>query len=462
VLSAAVLLSGLGIASAQDEKPKPDKKAEQEKVEKLKERAKERAKEQAERAKERARDAERAARDRERAGGQDLDAIKKAIAEAARAGDVDEIRRLAERLERAMAGQRGADRRPDRPRDGEKPRDPNRLRDPQPPRKPVPPVPPLPPDFPRFPGGDPFRFDVPNAEQMKKAMEQAERAMREAMERLKDNPEAREQIERALSEYRKAMEQGRKQADEARERFQEWRKANPDQLPPQFERFFNKGFDEFPGFEFGRRPGSPRFGVAVSPVTEALAEQLDLPNDQGVVVVQVVPGSAAEKAGLRKNDVILSFAGQEIDGDVSQFAGAVEKTKRGQKVEVVVLRKGKKETLKGVELPKAAPRDRRPDGAFELRFPDKEFKVPEGRRFRIPAPGKIGFEKMSVAINDDEFTIDATKGDTRYRLTGAVEGGKPTPSRIRIGEESYKSLKDVPEEHQDAVKQLLGSVGGAR
>jgi hypothetical protein len=488
VLSAAVLLSGLGIASAQDEKPKPDKKAEQEKVEKLKERAKVRAKEQAERAKEqaeRARDAERAARerqraerDRERAGDQDLAALKKAIAEAAKEGDVAEIRRLAERLERAMAGQRGADRRPDRPRDGEKPRDPNRLRDPEKPRVPQPPKvpqlpkvpkPPLPPNVP----GDPLGgFNVPNAEQMQKAMEQAERAMREAMERLKDSPEAREQIERALQAYRKAMDDGKKRAAEAQERFRELRKANPDvPFPPGLEPFKDFGNEFGRGFDLGRRPGSPRFGVMVSPVTEALAEQLDLPTDRGVVVVQVIPGSAAEKAGLKKNDVVLSFAGQEIDGDVSKFAGAVEKTKPGQKVEVVVLRKGKKETLKGVELPKAAPRDRRPEGAFELRFPDKEFKIPDGGRFKIPdggrfkvpAPGK-GFEKMSVAINDDEFTIDATKDDTRYRLTGTVEGGKPTPSRIRVGEKSYKSLEDVPEEHRDAVKQLLGSVGvgGAR
>ena len=126
--------------------------------------------------------------------------------------------------------------------------------------------------------GDPFRFDAPNAEQMQKAMEQAERAMREAMERLKDSPEAREQIERALQAYRKAMDDGKKRAAEAQERFRELRKANPDvPFPPGFEPFkdFGKEFGkEFGrGLEFGRRPGSPRFGVMVSPVTEALAER---------------------------------------------------------------------------------------------------------------------------------------------------------------------------------------------
>jgi hypothetical protein len=467
VLSVAVLLSGLGIASAQDEKPRPqtdEKRVEQEKAEQERKAAQE-----AERAARAARDRQRAERDRERAAGQDVAALKRAIAAAAEKGDAAEVRRLADRLERAMGGQRG-----------DRPRDPNQLRDPERPR---PPVPPVPPRFPGFPGVDPFGgFDAPHAEQMKKAMEQAEKALQEAMERLKDNPEAREQVQRALEAYRKGMEEGRKRAAEARDRFQEWRKANPDApFPPGVERLddlqkelqqrfgpdwqkrfgedfgrdFGRGFEGFRGPEgFGRRPGSPRFGVAVSPVTEALAEQLDLPTDRGVVVVQVIPGSAAEKAGVKKNDVVLMFAGQEIGGDVNRFAGAVEKAKAGEKVEVVVLRKGKKETLKGVELPEAPKRDRKADNFREFRFP-------EGGRFKVPAPAK-GFEKMSVQISDDEFTIDATKGDTRYRLSGTVEGGKPTPSRIRVGEESYKSLEDVPEEHRAAVKQLLGSVGGAR
>ena len=73
---------------------------------------------------------------------------------------------------------------------------------------------------------------------------------------------------------------------------------------------------------------------------------------------------------------------------------------------------------------------------------------------------------MQVQVNDDEFTIDATKGDTRYRLTGSVEGGKATPSRIEVSVEGqkdvYKSLEDVPKEHRAAVQQLLGSVGGGR
>jgi beta-lactamase regulating signal transducer with metallopeptidase domain len=463
VLSAAVLLSGLGLASADDEKPQPEKTAKQEKAEK--------ARQEAERAEQAARDAERAARDRERTvqdrardrdrerTADDVAGIKKAIAEAAQKGDVDEVRRLAERLEKAMSAPRG-----ERPR-----------RDPE---KPQPPVPPKPPALPRVPGVPdvPFgRFDPFDNDRMKEAMQQAERSLKEAMERLKDNPEAREQLERALKEYHKAMEQGMKRAEEgmkkaaeAQDKLKEWRKANPDApFPPGFEEMQKRFGGEF-GRGFGptaRRAGGGRLGVAVSPVPEALAEQLDLPTGRGVVVNQVHPGSAAEKAGLRKNDVILSFAGQSVDAE--RFTEEVAQAKPGQKVDVVVLRKGKRETIKGIELPEAPKPERRGGGGdFEYKAPKRgEFKVPTPPT--PPTPGKGGFERTTVSINDDEFTIDATKGDVRYRLTGTIEGGKPVPSRIEVTGDgkkkaSYKSFEDVPEEHRDAVKQLLGSVGRGR
>ena len=55
-----------------------------------------------------------------------------------------------------------------------------------------------------------------------------------------------------------------------------------------------------------------------------------------------------------------------------------------------------------------------------------------------------------------------------YRISGKVEDGAAHPSKIqivngnKIGDKvtDYKSLKDVPEEHRAAMRQLLGSVGG--
>src|SRR5262245_49934157 len=76
----------------------------------------------------------------------------------------------------------------------------------------------------------------------------------------------------------------------------------------------DKGFP-FPGGFPGGFPGMPGFGKlspgrlgieAVAP-NEVLVDQLDLPAKKGLVIEKVVADSAAAKAGLKKNDILLEF-----------------------------------------------------------------------------------------------------------------------------------------------------------
>jgi serine protease Do len=54
-------------------------------------------------------------------------------------------------------------------------------------------------------------------------------------------------------------------------------------------------------------------GVSLELPDEALRTQLGLPAGQGVVVNDVVGGSPAEKAGVKKYDIVLELAGQAVD-----------------------------------------------------------------------------------------------------------------------------------------------------
>ena len=85
--------------------------------------------------------------------------------------------------------------------------------------------------------------------------------------------------------------------------------------------------------------------MTLAPVPELLTSQLGLSENSGVVVAGVVTGSAAEKAGLRKFDVIIRFAGGEVHGDPRRFQEQVRSQPAGKKVELTVLRGGKKESL---------------------------------------------------------------------------------------------------------------------
>jgi len=84
-------------------------------------------------------------------------------------------------------------------------------------------------------------------------------------------------------------------------------------------------------------------GVAVQPVTPDLADALGLEKAEGALVAQVSPGSPAAEAGFEGGDVIVRYGSEEIHR-MRELPRAVAATEPGTKVEVVVLRAGKRET----------------------------------------------------------------------------------------------------------------------
>lgn len=86
-------------------------------------------------------------------------------------------------------------------------------------------------------------------------------------------------------------------------------------------------------------------GVGIQELTPELAKGLGLRDTEGVLVSQVFPDSPAEKAGVKRGDVIQSFAGRRIDsaGTLTRTVGL---TPPGQSRDLVVLRDGKPRTFK--------------------------------------------------------------------------------------------------------------------
>lgn len=115
---------------------------------------------------------------------------------------------------------------------------------------------------------------------------------------------------------------------------------------PNIRRF---GFPGVPDVAEQRQP-EPRLGVQVEVPLAVLTEQLELPKGEGLVIAEVMPGTTAAKAGLKQHDILLEIAGQPVLSDVSKFTAQLAGMKADDKIEVVVLRKGRKETLKDVTL----------------------------------------------------------------------------------------------------------------
>ncbi|MCU1309520.1 MAG: DegP2 peptidase [Candidatus Angelobacter sp.] len=92
------------------------------------------------------------------------------------------------------------------------------------------------------------------------------------------------------------------------------------------------------------------------PVSPELAQEIGLPADYGVLIMQVVPGGAAERAGLRGGnerayigntpimlggDLIVAIDGQEVN-DLRDLSGIMNNHRMGDTVKVTIYRGKKK------------------------------------------------------------------------------------------------------------------------
>jgi serine protease Do len=107
-----------------------------------------------------------------------------------------------------------------------------------------------------------------------------------------------------------------------------------------------------------------RLGVSVQPVTSDMAESLGLKQVGGAIVGSVTPGSAADRAGMKRGDIIRSFNNQPVQ-DTNTLRNRVADATPGSEATVVVVRDGSERTLK-VKLDEAeASKSARADAAAD-------------------------------------------------------------------------------------------------
>jgi len=85
-------------------------------------------------------------------------------------------------------------------------------------------------------------------------------------------------------------------------------------------------------------------GVMIQPISPELKEKLRLNDEKGALVADVVPGGPADKAGIKRGDVIVTYAGKEIK-ESKDLPYQTATTPVGNVVPVEVMRKGQKIVL---------------------------------------------------------------------------------------------------------------------
>jgi membrane-associated protease RseP (regulator of RpoE activity) len=225
-----------------------------------------------------------------------------------------------------------------------------------------------------------------------------------------------------------------------------------------------------PGFAFNPfgTNEEARLGVQAGKPSPALVEQLDLPKGQGLVVEHVTADSAAAKAGVKANDILVEVDGKSVPSEVADFQKQLEGIKADTPVDVVVLRKGKRETLKGLSLPEAKANNNAAFPNFNIQVPNVQLPalpppplLPNQPAFPGAFPG-VGGGNVVMTTNfrtDDRFTTRHQEGSLVITVTGTVADGKSKVGEIHVQDgattNKYESLDKVPDQYRDKVKNLI-------
>ncbi len=146
---------------------------------------------------------------------------------------------------------------------------------------------------------------------------------------------------------------------------------------------------------------SPWLGVMMQALDDRLREAMDYKGD-GVLVSRVVEGSAAEKAGVRKGDVIASVNGRSVDSP-DALSRVIRDARVGQTVSLVVVRDRQRRTL-------SARLGSRPDES-DLELPDTGDMGAPGRLRR-----DLDIEVLPKAPLGDHEPMVMLQGMGRGRL----------------------------------------------
>lgn len=90
--------------------------------------------------------------------------------------------------------------------------------------------------------------------------------------------------------------------------------------------------------------GAGFLGGKFAPINEEVAEELGIEAQPGVVAIEVIADSPAQKAGIKERDIVKKIDETVID-DVDTFRSTMAATKPGQLLRITILRDKQEEII---------------------------------------------------------------------------------------------------------------------
>ena len=137
-------------------------------------------------------------------------------------------------------------------------------------------------------------------------------------------------------------------------------------------------------------------GVRMDEVDPGMGQYFELDDDRGVVIMEVVPGSPAEKAGIKRDDVVVELEGQLVEG-VNDFRNRVAMYKPGSRVGLVVVRDGRRKKLSAVL-------EKKPDEGYAMGTGNKAVQETLGMSLQTLTEdyaSRLGYEDLEGVVVTD-------------------------------------------------------------
>ena len=211
----------------------------------------------------------------------------------------------------------------------------------------------------------------------------------------------------------------------------------------------------------------PVIGIQLdaSPLPELLVKHLGLSPGQGLRISNIMEGSAADKAGLDKDDIITGLNGEDV-GDYEYFVESIQKADAGTELQLDIIHLGQPKSIKlklqawdedaKWKYPMEPQIEQlwRPGRIFRLRPGDEDWD--EILADRLPSDIKSNITTFFKEIysfhhelNGQEYTItiegNPNDGDSMITINSDNEEYKTTISEI----------DKLPEKYQEIAEQAL-------
>ncbi|MET0155689.1 MAG: DegQ family serine endoprotease [Rickettsiales bacterium] len=183
-------------------------------------------------------------------------------------------------------------------------------------------------------------------------------------------------------------------------------------------------------------------GVKIQQVTDEIAGSLGMEKSRGALIIEVNPGSPADKAGIKTGDVILSFDGVEV-AEMRRLPRMVAEATLNEKADVEIWRNEQTKTLSVVIAEMTEDQEKSTKTAASSFLSDKPGESSDVLGMRVAPIGKEARERYGLAK------------DAKGLLVASVENGSAAQDQgVRAGDVIISAnQKDVAEikDLRDAV-----------